>query len=64
MSTPTPVDVPGDVVDWVTDIFRQCNIRISACLLTMRNFAADIKPVAKSFLSPSSSVQAAFLSAG
>jgi hypothetical protein len=34
------------------------------CLLTMGNFAADIKPVAKFLLWPSSSVQAAFLSAG
>jgi hypothetical protein len=37
MSTPTPVDVPGDVVDWVTDIFRQCNIRISEKLTKIPN---------------------------
>jgi hypothetical protein len=37
---------------------------VLAWLLTMRNFAADIKTVAKFFLSPSSSVQAAVLRAG
>lgn len=40
-SAPTPVDVPGDVVDWVTDTFRGCNIRISEKLTNNPNLPEE-----------------------
>ncbi len=36
-SASTPIDIPGDVFEWVTDIFRQCNMRISEKLTNNPN---------------------------
>lgn len=41
MTDPNPFDLPADVVDWVTGIFRQCNERLSEKLSNNPNIPEE-----------------------